>query len=104
MPYQSNNVKRLISLFGAILLINLAQAQFKQIAESTAFKEPEEGYAKVLQMKNGNTLFIVVTNKKGIDVRVYDANHKEVAVNNIYPSYGKLSNGGSIGIFEINGD
>ena len=33
------------------------QAQFKAIAQGPVFEEPENGFSKVLQMKDGSTLF-----------------------------------------------
>ena len=115
LTHQFNNVfliilfnfigmKKTTLLFLFSLVINMANAQFKQIAEGPSFKEADNGYAQILQMKNGGTLFIVLTGKKGINVRVYDANHKEVAVNDIEPSYGELSNAHVVSVFEIKGD
>ncbi|WP_295718381.1 hypothetical protein [Mucilaginibacter sp.] len=98
-------MKKTLLLFLSILAFNIANAQFKLIAEGPVFKEPEEGFAKILQMKNGNTMFIHITVKDGIDIHMYNPGHHETAVTHIDPSYGKISRGGNIkGAFEINGD
>ena len=82
-----------------------SHAQFKQIAEGPKFDEPEEGFAKILQLKNGNTFYIHVTPKDGINVRVYDANHKEKAVKTISPAYESLDKKDQVrAIFEMNND
>jgi len=52
-------------------------AQFKLIAEGPKFEEPISGHLKVIQMKNGNTIYFHLTPKDGINLRVYDADHKE---------------------------
>jgi hypothetical protein len=80
-------------------------AQFKIIAEGPKFEEPEEGFAKILQLKNGNTFYIHITPKDGINVRVYDANHKEKAVKTISPAYESLDKKDEVrAIFEMNND
>lgn len=90
-------------LFACLLCISL-NAQFKTIAEGPVFKEPTNGYGKILQLKNGGTIFLHLTDKNGIDVRVYDEKHAEKAVQKIEPNYGKLKNGSIEAIFDINGD
>ncbi|MFT3827172.1 MAG: hypothetical protein QM731_24815 [Chitinophagaceae bacterium] len=82
----------------------VTHAQFKVLAEGPVFEEPEDGYARILQLKNGNTIFFHITLKKGIDVKVYDAKHKSKAEKHIEPQYGKLKSSSVEGIFEINGD
>lgn len=54
------------------------KAQIKQIAEGPKFQEPETGYLRLIQMKNGNTVYFHLTPKDGVNLRVYDALHKEV--------------------------
>ncbi len=92
-----------------VLLLSLAQsavshAQFKVLSEGSVFEEPKDGYARILQLKNGNTIFFHITLKKGIDLKVYDASHKLKAEKHIEPQYGKLKRSSIEGIFEINGD
>ena len=91
-------------------------AQFKQVAESPGFEEPTTGHLRILQMKNGNTAFIHITPKDGIDLRIYDAGHQEKIVSNVELGIKrvKLSNEMSMfpsaneenieGVFEINND
>jgi len=95
------------ALFFALVCFSFlpTKAQFKQIAEGPKFDEPEEGFAKILQMKNGNTFYIHITPKDGINIRVYDANHKEKAVKTISPAYESLDKKDDVrGIFEMNND
>lgn len=94
----------------AVLLISTASfAQFKVLATGNGFEEPEKGYAKIIQEKNGYTFFIHLTIKDGINVRIYDENHKQVTDKNLTPAYGKLRIGkgqgamqGIQGMYEIN--
>lgn len=97
-------MKKTLLLFLSILTFNIANAQFKLIAEGPVFKEPEEGFAKILQMKNGNTMFICITVKDGINVVVYNPSHQQIAQTNIEPAYGKSDKGGIEAIFELNGN
>jgi len=98
-------MKKTLLLLIATLLVSFANAQFKLIAEGPVFKEPEEGYAKILQLKNGNTMFIYVTDKDGIDTRLYNPAHQEVGTNHIEPAYNKLGSNDDVeSLFEINGD
>ncbi|MBC8033706.1 MAG: hypothetical protein H7Y03_06135 [Chitinophagaceae bacterium] len=79
-------------------------AQFKTMAEGEVFREPESGFAKIVQLKNGYTIFCHVENKDGIDLKIYDKNHRLKAVKHLEPNYGKLKGGSIEGIFEIKGD
>ena len=82
-----------------------SNAQFKQIAAGPSFDEPTNGFAKLLLMKNGSVIFFRIGIKDDeIDVRIYDANHKETATTTLNPAYGKLKGGSLEGVFEINGD
>ena len=40
-------------------------AQFKLVAQGPKFEEPEEGFAKILQLKNGNTFIFILLQKMG---------------------------------------
>ncbi|WP_343702622.1 hypothetical protein [Chitinophaga sp.] len=42
------------------------------LAEGPAFPEPAEGIARVLQLKNGNTLFVHFSQKQGVNVQLYN--------------------------------
>jgi len=97
-------MKKATLLFLLILSSVIVKAQFKQVAEGPVFEEPKEGFAKILQMKNGNTIFIHIAIKKGIDIQIYDANHQQTIATNITPAYGKLEYASIDGVFEINSD
>ncbi|HEY9196197.1 MAG TPA: hypothetical protein VIM77_08020 [Mucilaginibacter sp.] len=97
-------MKKTLLLSTALLAFNTLFAQFKPIAEGPVFKEPEEGFAKIIQMKSGNTMFFHIA-KDGINVHMYNPAHQETAVTQFETSYGKISRGGGIkGAFEINGN
>jgi hypothetical protein len=97
-------MKKLLSLY-VLLTIHLAvAAQFKTIGEGPEFNEDEEGYAKVLQLTNGNTIYLHFSIRHGINVQMYDAAYKQISKKDIEPSYGKLRGGDFDGIFETKGD
>ena len=82
-------------------------AQFKVVAEGPVFKEPEDGQAKLVQLKNGGTVFIDFFVKKGLNLRMYDAAHHEIAETSYKTKEMALDDGRFTtltGLFEINGD
>lgn len=95
-------MKKLIILC-LLLTQATAYAQFKVLAESPAFKDPE-GLAQILQMKNGNTLFIRNAPPGSYHLQIYDANHQLKLQQNISPDLGKRGNNGIASIFETRGD
>ena len=97
-------LKKLSIILWAILSCHLVSAQFKLIAQSTAFDEPEKGFSKLLQLKNGYTLFFHITAKEGFEVKVFDDRHKLKATRHHAPSYGKLKYPAMEGLFEVKGD
>jgi hypothetical protein len=98
-------MKRTALLVVLMLLCGIiVKAQFKPLAEGPTFEEPEEGFAKILQLKNGNTMFIHITYKKGINIRMYNAAHQETAVTHVDPLYGKLDHGSIEAVFELAGN
>ncbi|MGB4843110.1 MAG: hypothetical protein WBP16_01455 [Ferruginibacter sp.] len=97
-------MKTIISVLLLSLTCLFTNAQFKQIAEGPKFAEPEEGFAKIIQMKNGNTFFISISLKNGINVRIYDAAHKETAATSFNPAYQVLKTADVEAIFEMNSD
>lgn len=101
-PY--THMRQIVFLVLLLFVQTLTHAQFKVIAEGPVFDEPEKGFARILQLKNGSTLFVHIAVKDGIDVKIYDAKHKQKAMKHITPEYGKLKMGSVDGIFEINGD
>lgn len=91
--------KNLLALLAVLFLSTASFAQFKVLATANGFEEPEDGYAKIIQEKSGYTFFLHITKKDGINVRVYDNSHKQVADKHLMPKYGKLKLGSKF--FEI---
>lgn len=91
-------------LFLIFLLPAWCYAQLTTIAESTVFDEPEAGYAKIILLKNGNTAFIHITKKDGINLRLYNKDHQEIVNKKLNPPYGKLKAPTINGIYEIEGN
>lgn len=60
------------------LCAGTARAQFTTIAESPAFQEPGDGNARILQLSNGNTLFIHFTPKQGIQLQLFNQQHQRI--------------------------
>src|SRR5687768_16083456 len=86
------------------LLQQVVPAQMKEVAQSKAFSTPEAGYARIFQMKNGNTIYIHFQ-KKGVSLHIYDKNYKEKIKQFIKPQYSKLGRHSEIkAAFEVNGD
>ena len=82
----------------------LAQAQLHKIAESTPFEEPEDGYGRILALKNGGNAYIHITDKDGIEVKLYDAAHTQTVSKTVKPDYGKLKAAGMEGAYEANNE
>lgn len=97
-------VMRKLVLSLSLCLPLLAGAQLKVIAEGPSFEEPESGQARILLMKNGNTAFVRVTPKDGIDIRLYGPDHKQIATKNLQPEYGKLRAMSVKGLYDLNGE
>lgn len=97
-------MKKNFFLLFSCLSFFLVDAQFKQIAEGPKFTEPEEGFAKILQMKNGQTFFLHVTTKNGINIRIYNTAHAEIITTTVTPAYETLKTGNVEAAFEINND
>jgi len=97
-------MKRVLMPVCMFLVVFGVDAQFKTIATGPLFKEPEQGYGKILQLKNGNTLFVHITYKQGIEIQVYNRDHKQRAAKIISPGYGNLKHALIEGIFEMQGD
>ncbi|MEO6489065.1 MAG: hypothetical protein ABIO04_03920 [Ferruginibacter sp.] len=97
-------MKKLSLFFLLFLLGTMVNGQFVQIAEGPVFAEPGPGYAKILQMKNNNTIFFYFNLSGGLNVQVYDAEYKARTEAMIEPSYGIIHGFNIEGIFEINGD
>lgn len=71
--------KTFILLFALMVSFGAAQAQTAGIERSEAFDEPNDGWNKLMQLKNGNTIFFHFSKKDGIEVTVYDKKRKEIS-------------------------
>jgi hypothetical protein len=58
-------------------------AQFKTIAESPVFEEPERGSVKIVQLPNGNTVFIYFSIQRHFEVHysIYSPAHRVIKQN-----------------------
>jgi hypothetical protein len=83
-------MKRYTLLISLLIPVILLKAQFKIIAESPQFEEPGDGSTRLAQLRNGNTVFISVSYKGGIDLHIYDSKHKEKLSRNVDHGLGKL--------------
>jgi hypothetical protein len=92
----------LLSLFTFLQVI--ACAQFKVVAEGLEFDEPEFGYARILQMKNGNTLCFYISQEETIDVSIYDEKHTRKVQKHLDPQMGKSKGFRINSVFEIGGN
>ncbi|TDW96892.1 hypothetical protein [Dinghuibacter silviterrae] len=94
-------------IFCALLLLTALPSfsQFKRIAESAEFHEPEEGVAKLLHLKNGNTVYVHINFKEaGFELKIFDPSHQPVVNKVVTPAYTREGDMGLMAIFEINGD
>lgn len=76
-------------------------AQLHVIAEGPSFEEPENGFGKILALKDGSTAYLHIEPKDDIEIRIYDPAHKEIVSKKIDPGYGKLKQAKVEGIYEI---
>ncbi|HWK06346.1 MAG TPA: hypothetical protein VNS58_22060 [Puia sp.] len=97
-------MKRTIYTLLFLLLTFTGFSQFKHLAESAPFEEPETGFAKVLQMKNGNTIYLHINIKEGIEVKIFDSLHRSKVSKMIEPKYNRSKNKSIESVFEINGN
>ncbi|UYQ91981.1 hypothetical protein MKQ68_18000 [Chitinophaga horti] len=102
-------LKHLLAGLCCLLVLCTAHAQDNPPAyiRSAAFDEPESGSGRLLMMSNGNTLFFHFTEKKGIDVTVYDEKHRvKTKMNNRVSSWKqkKMRRAQMKGFYEINGE
>ncbi|QEC69987.1 hypothetical protein FRZ67_22795 [Panacibacter ginsenosidivorans] len=97
-------MKKQVLVIFSFLLCSVLHAQFTTIAETSVFKEAEDGLAKLMQLKNGNTFFMLIDDKKEIELHIYDAAHKEKVSTTVKPDIGKAKRATINDIFEMNGD
>jgi hypothetical protein len=68
-------MKYLFLFLAGTLLLHLSYGQFKTIAESAVFDEPEEGHAKLVLLRDGYSAFLFFDPKEGISLKLYDAQY-----------------------------
>lgn len=99
--------KVLFVLIAALAIASSVLAQQYKIEKSAGFEEPESGWSKVQQLKNGNTIFLHIENKEGMLIVVYDASRKEISRKSIKSNLwdaDRFNDAAIAGIYEINGD
>lgn len=79
-------------------------AQFTTIAEGANFSEPEQGFARILQFRNGNTMYLQFSMEGGIDIQLYDGAHKLLVQQAVAATYGRLERGSIDAVFETGGN
>ena len=105
---KTNLMKKTLFIIAAILLYMAPlMAQQVGIEKSAEFDEPDYGWNKLLQLKNGNTLFFHSTKKDGIDIVVYNKQRKQIATRTLESRLwdaGKMRQSKIVGLYEINGE
>ena len=99
------NVK-LFMLAGALLSGVFARAQAPLVAMGPAFSEPGDGWDKLIQLKNGNTVYLHFAKKDGLLVTVYNLQHELTAADTVHARQWNAADMESTeidGIYEING-
>ena len=101
-------MKKTLFIIAAILLYMAPlMAQQVGIEKSAEFDEPDYGWNKLLQLKNGNTFFFHSTKKDGIEVVVYNKQRKQIATKTLESrlwDVSKMKNAKIVGLYEINGE
>lgn len=93
-------------LIGALLTSSFAIAQVPVVTLGPDFTEPGDGWDKLMQLKNGNTIYLHFAKKEGLVVNMYNTNHELTVTDTLHA---QLWNAGDLesteidGIFEING-
>jgi hypothetical protein len=96
-------MKKIICLTIILFACLFANSQFKQIAASASFDEPENEMTRLVLMKDGSVILFTINPNDGINLRIYNSDHKESVVTTINPDYKTLKSPSLVGSFEING-
>lgn len=99
--------KLLCTLLSFVLCATWSFAQAPHIEKSEPFDEPDEGYNKVLMMKNGNTMYFHFARKEGIEINVFDKQRKLTHTQEVSSDMWdtrKMKNITVAGLYEINGE
>lgn len=102
-------MKYLKCLFPLAILsavFSAATAQVPVVSLSADFNVPDDGWDKLLQLRNGNTCYLNFSRKSGLIVTMYNSKHELTAVDTTAARLWKaddLESSELDGIFEING-
>ncbi len=84
--------KLLLALALVATAVNVACANPYSAAESVSFKEPESGWLKLLQLKNGNTILLHLGFKRNATVKIFDPRHELIAETRLKLDAGRNGN------------
>ncbi len=93
-------------LFGALLISSLVTAQVPVVTLGPDFSEPGDGWDKLMQLKNGNTVYLHFSKKDGLLVNIYDTARALKVADTVHTQLWNAADLESTeidGIFEING-
>ncbi|HWV68987.1 hypothetical protein, partial [Chitinophaga sp.] len=93
-------------LFGALLISSLVIAQVPVVTLGPDFSEPGDGWDKLMQLKNGNTVYLHFSKKDGLLVNIYDTARALKVADTVHAQLWNAADLESTeidGIFEING-
>lgn len=97
-------MKKLFIIIAFFLFVFQLSAQFKVIAKGPSFEEPEEGYAKILILKDRKTAYIQITEKEGIKLKMYGVDYKPLFSKGVRHKFGNFTQMTVNGCFEISGN
>ncbi|MCD6011026.1 MAG: hypothetical protein K0Q79_888 [Flavipsychrobacter sp.] len=99
--------KILLALIAVLATIPALFGQQFKIEKSLPFEEPEYGWNRVIQLRNGNTFFFHTTKKEGINVVVYNKDRKVIGKRTLVSKKWdaeKMKTAQFKGFYEINGE
>ncbi len=99
-------MKKIIFISALLLHVCALTAQQFHVEKSAEFDEPDFGWNKLLQLKNGNTFYFHSTRKDGLEVTVYNKQRKQIASHTLESNLwdaGKMKQTKIVGLHEING-
>ncbi|NSL86539.1 hypothetical protein ECE50_006840 [Chitinophaga sp. Mgbs1] len=89
-----------------LLPVSVVLAQVPVVTLSEAFDEPQDGWDKLLQLRNGNTVYLHFSKRAGLRSTVYNLQRKQVATDSIVTAIwnpADLESTEIDGIYEIGG-
>lgn len=89
-----------------LLLCRFAVAQVPVVTLGPAFEEPGDGWDKLMQLKNGNTVYLHFSKKGGLSVSLYNAQRELIVTDTVHTQQWNSNDLESTeidGIYEING-